>query len=103
MKVVVEDDGGETDTQSWTIDVKAEATGFVTGRVYSDEYLPEGETLSVKAVVTVDNHYGLYYGSPGCILWAGMKLALLVIRVPIIGRRRKLFSLTSNPIIIYML
>lgn len=71
VKVVVEDDGGETDTQSWTIDVKAEATGFVTGRVYSDQYLPEGETLSVKAVVTADNHYGLYYGSSGRLHFVG--------------------------------
>lgn len=62
---------------SWTppvvgpTSVKTEATGFVTGRVYSDEYLPEGETLSIKAVVTADNHYGLYYGSPGRLHFVG--------------------------------
>ncbi len=69
--VEVQDDQGGKETQSWIVDVKDRATGVVTGRVYSREYLSLDEELSVTAKVTADNHYGLYYGSPENLNFVG--------------------------------
>ncbi len=62
VTVLVTDSRGGKDTQEFSLNVSSTGLSQIKGKVYSNDFLIDGTGLPVTAILTADNHYGLYYG-----------------------------------------
>jgi RHS repeat-associated protein len=63
VTIQVIDPRGGTDQQTWKLDISNQGFGTISGNVLVNGLDLLGTKIPIKAILTADNHYGLYYGS----------------------------------------